>query len=111
MSRGGVTEPLNKEAKEVSLRFPDGSAPATKDTGGVFDGNDARSEPFSSLTRKEGYEPPIPSPPASEVEEAAAKGVDQSTGLTTQPAWLSVLKKRQGAWCLLRWLFCNCFCA
>jgi len=76
----------------------------------VFDGNDEKTEPFSYLTRRDEYEPPIPSPPQREVEEAARKGIDKNTGLTTQPKWLSVLKKRQGPWFWIRWLCCNCFC-
>ena len=97
--------------KEVSLRFPDGSVgPDAKDTGGGFDGNDEKTEPFSYLTRRDDYEPPIPEPPQSEIEQAARKGVDKNTGLTTQPKWLSVLKKRQAPWFWVRWACCNCLC-
>jgi len=97
--------------KEVSLRFPDGSVgPGSEKTGGIFDGNDEKSEPLSYLTRKDDYEPPIPEPPENEIEEAARKGVDKNTGLTTQPKWLSVLKKRQPPWFFVRWAMCNCFC-
>ena len=85
--------------KEVSLRFPDGAVgPDSKDTGGIFDGNDEKTEPFSYLTRRDEYEPPIPEPPKSEIDDAAKLGIDRNTGLTTQPKWLSVLKKRQGPW-------------
>ena len=97
--------------KEVSLRFPDGSVgPDSKGTGGIFDGNDEKSEPFSYLTRTDEYEPPIPEPPQQEIEQAARNGIDKNTGLTTQPKWLSVLKKRQSPWFFVRWALCNCFC-
>ena len=101
-------QPLNRE---VSLRFPDGSLHAGGDeTGGFFDGNNKASGPVSYLTRKGDYEAPIPEPPLVEIEEAARKGIDPDTGRITQPAWLSVLKKRQSSFFLVRWALCNCFC-
>jgi len=106
MSEGAEKAPL----KEVSLRFPDGAVGPAGGTEGVFDGNDEKSEPFSQLTRRDDYEPPIPEPRQSEIEEAARKGIDKNTGLTTQPKWLSVLKKRQGPWFFVRWACFNCFC-
>lgn len=111
---GDMTEALSIEQlplKEVSLRFPEGSVgPDSKGTGGLFDGNDEKSEPFSYLTRRDDYEPPIPEPPQQEIEQAARNGIDKNTGLTTQPKWLSVLKKRQSPWFFVRWALCNCFC-
>ena len=96
-------QPLNKE---VSLRFPDGSVKSEdKQIGAAFDGNQ-----LSYFTRRDGYEAPIPEPSQAEIEEAAAKKIDDSTGFLTQPAWLSVLKKRQGVYFVIRWLLCNCFC-
>ena len=106
MAEGAEKAPL----KEVSLRFPDGAVGPAGGTEGVFDGNDEKSEPFSQLTRRDDYEPPIPEPRQSEIEEAARKGIDKNTGLTTQPKWLSVLKKRQGPWFFVRWACCNCLC-
>ena len=50
------------------------------------------------------YEPPVPSPPATEVEAAKALGIDERTGRDTQPEWLSVLKKRAVPWMWLRCL-------
>ena len=81
MSQGAEKQPLNKE---VSLRFPDGSVgPESKETGGVFDGNDEKTEPFSYLTRRDEYEPPIPEPPQREIEEAARKGIDKTDSITS----------------------------
>ena len=111
LSDGQETQPLHKNTKEVSLRFPEGE---NKTTDGAFDGNDARSEPFSYATRgptcPDGYESSIPEPSKQEIDEAAAKGIDPKTDFPTQPVWSSVLKKRQSPWFWVRWLLCNCFC-
>jgi hypothetical protein len=110
MSGRAEKQPLHQGTKEVSLRFPDGSMNNEAKTDGVFDGNDLRNEPFSYLTRKDQYEPPIPEPSQRELQEAKDKGLDQRTNLPVQPEWLSVLKKRQPPYFWFRWLFCNCFC-
>lgn len=105
-------EPLRQP--EASLRFPgvngggggDGSKASVS---GRFDGNDSGvGRLFSYLTRMDSHEPPVPSPPASEVEAAKALGIDERTGRDTQPEWLSVLKKRAVPWMWLRCLTLNC---
>jgi len=96
-------------AEKVSLRFPD-----SKDVGGLFDGNDPKSQPLSYLTTERGRRPIIPQPSQKELDDAQAKtdklGVDPNTGLPYQPKWVSVLIKRQPPWFFFRWACFNCFC-
>ena len=104
-----TTDEQQQPLKEVSLRFPDGSMGSGGKTSGAFDGDVQKMSPFSYLTRQ-GQGTQIPEPPAELIEAAERKGIDNATGLITQPEWLSVLKKRQAPWAWLRWIFCNGFC-
>ena len=69
--------------QSVSLRFP--NAEPGRDTGGVFDGNNKKSEPFSYLTRRDGFEPPIPQPPQDQIDEAARRTAEEGPDPKTNP--------------------------
>jgi hypothetical protein len=96
-------EPSEELLESASLRFP----------GAVNNGNLGFGDSFvdggaAKTSGGVGVESPIPEPPQSVLDAAAAKGIDEKTGKLTQPAWLSVLKKRETPFMLVRLLTCNC---